>query len=58
MKKSQYIAPMLRCVRLGSENIMAVSGPETSETAAQQSNGMDVKANRYNGNSVKWDTWE
>ncbi|MBP5770264.1 MAG: hypothetical protein J6W75_02750 [Bacteroidaceae bacterium] len=60
MKKT-YISPALSTTKMGVENMIAISGPETSNTAAIQDNGMDVKAYNYNGKagSVNWeDDWK
>lgn len=46
MKKTLYIAPALNVVRLNTENIIAVSGPYVSDTAADQEYDMEVKEDR------------
>ena len=46
MKKTVYIAPALNVVRLNTENIIAVSGPYLSDTAADGDLEMEVKEDR------------
>ncbi|MBR0201383.1 MAG: hypothetical protein IJQ44_02865 [Bacteroidaceae bacterium] len=47
MKKTVYIAPALNVVRLNTENIIAVSGPNVfSDTAADDELDMEVKEDR------------
>ena len=47
VKKTVYIAPALNVVRLNTENIIAVSGPDViSDTAANQEDYMEVKEDR------------
>ncbi len=52
MKKT-YIIPELNITKLAVENMIAVSGPETTESRADQDAGMDVKADRQSYNV--WD---
>lgn len=46
MKKTIYIAPALNVVRVNTENMIALSGPQTSNSAADQDYGMEVKEDR------------
>jgi len=56
MKKT-YIIPELNITTLAVENMIAVSGPQTIDTtSANQSAGMDVKADR-NDYNVWDDDW-
>lgn len=52
MKKT-YIIPELNITTLAVENMIAVSGPDTTEKQASQQAGMDVKSTRQDYNV--WD---
>ena len=57
MKKILYIAPVLRVKVIGVEKMIAVSGPQTSGTPADQDAGMDVKSDRGSSYHVWNDDW-
>lgn len=46
MKKTIYIAPALNVVRVNTENMIALSGPQASDSSANQDYGMEVKEDR------------
>ena len=52
MRKT-YIIPELNITKLAVENMIAVSGPYTTEDQANPKDGMDVKADRQSYNV--WD---
>ena len=56
MKKT-YINPTTMVVEVKVENMIATSPLGLVDTAAEQSYGMEVKGNSYNGRagSVDWD---
>ena len=51
MNKKAYIIPVTNIVTLNVENMMAVSGPQTTDTAANESYDMETKSN-------DWDIWD
>ncbi len=55
MKKT-YIVPTLDITKLTVENMIAVSGPGTTEVPADQQAGMEVKTGRndYNVWDIDW----
>ena len=53
MNKKAYIIPVLCVTKLNVENMIALSGPAISETAASQSADMQVKEQRSDYNV--WD---
>jgi len=57
MKKTLYIAPETVVTRVAMEQMIALSGPETTEESAKQDDGMDVKEDRRNHYNVWDDDW-
>lgn len=56
--KKIYMIPVLRTTTFGVENMIAVSGPQTTtETPADQDAGMDVKESLSSGYNVWNDDW-
>ncbi|MBR1682770.1 MAG: hypothetical protein IJ700_05385 [Bacteroidaceae bacterium] len=51
MNKKAYIIPAVNVLKLNVENMMAVSGPGTSDGPADPDKGMDTKE------SSDWDIW-
>lgn len=51
MEKKAYISPAMISVALNVEQMIAESGPKTSEKSAVQGNGMDTKS------SGSWNVW-
>ena len=49
--------PVLRTTTFGVENMIAESGPLTSETPAEEKYGMDVKESLSSGYNVWNDDW-
>ncbi|MCR5820705.1 MAG: hypothetical protein K6F94_07175 [Bacteroidaceae bacterium] len=56
MKKT-YMIPALNVRKISLENMIAVSGPGTSSTAADTQYGMDTKVERPNSYNVWDDDW-
>ena len=55
--KKIYMIPVLRTTTFGVENMIAESGPQTTENPAEQSAGMDVKESLSSGYNVWNDDW-
>lgn len=55
--KKIYIIPELAIAKMSVENMIALSGPQTSNTSADQSAGMEVKAGQTESYNVWDDDW-